>query len=177
MQNLQIHELETQTFELAARLGRRSAELGWMLVTAESCTGGLIARALTEIGGSSQWFERGFVTYSNDAKREALGVHELSLSTQGAVSEAVAREMAQGALRNSRAQLALSVTGVAGPGGAMPGKPVGTVAFGWATAERVESEMRLFNGDRTQVRLQTALHALGLAFRFLPASKEPAQLA
>ncbi len=172
-----IPELEARTFRLAAELGRRMAESGWKIVTAESCTGGLIARALTEIGGSSEWFERGFVTYSNQAKHESLGVSEQSMLLHGAVSEVVAREMAQGALRNSRAQLAVSVTGVAGPGGGTLAKPVGMVVFGWASADRVETQTRQFAGDRILVRLQTALHALEIAFRFLPSNKEPAQLA
>ena len=170
-------ELEIQTFKLAALLGRKAAESGWKIVTAESCTGGLIARALTEIGGSSQWFERGFVTYSNEAKQESLGVSQQSLLRHGAVSEAVAREMAQGALRHSRAQLAISVTGVAGPGGGTPEKPVGMVVFGWATEHRLESQTRMFDGDRAQVRLHTALHALELAFGFLPPKQEYSQLA
>jgi nicotinamide-nucleotide amidase len=177
MHKLPIIELEARTFALATELGRGAAKVGWKLATAESCTGGLIARALTETGGSSDWFERGFVTYSNESKREVLGVNEHSLLVQGAVSEAVAREMASGALRHSRAQLALSVTGVAGPSGGSPEKPVGTVAFAWATADRLESQTRLFGGDRAQVRLQTALHALEVALKLLPGKREMSQLA
>ena len=106
---------------------------GWMLATAESCTGGLIAARCTDLAGSSQWFERGFVTYSNDAKHELLGVDSQVLAQEGAVSEAVARDMALGALRHSKAQVSLAVTGVAGPTGGSRSKPVGTVWFAWAT--------------------------------------------
>ncbi len=117
---------------LAAELGRRLAARGARVTTAESCTGGLVAGAITAIAGSSGWFERGFVTYSNDAKQEMLGVNEATLDAPGAVSEATAREMAVGALRSSRADLAVAVTGVAGPGGGTPAKPVGMVCFAWA---------------------------------------------
>lgn len=151
----------------ALLLGRRLESLGRMVVTAESCTGGLIACALTEIGGSSVWFERGFVTYSNAAKQASLGVLAQTLDVQGAVSEATAREMARGALAHSQAHLALAVTGIAGPGGAVPGKPVGTVCFGWATADRVESLTRHFEGDRRAVRMQTAWLALQRALPML----------
>lgn len=168
MTTLNIAALEAETFAVAAQLGRALVQAGWTIAAAESCTGGLIARALTEVGGSSQWFERGFVTYSNEAKREMLGVSERSLSAHGAVSEVVAREMAQGALRHSRAQLAISVTGVAGPSGGTTAKPVGTVVFGWAAADRIESQTRRFDGDRVQVRLQSALYAMSQALRFLP---------
>ena len=142
-------------------LGERLARRGWMAATAESCTGGLIACVLTEIAGSSAWFERGFVTYSNAAKRELLGVAADTLARHGAVSEPVAREMAAGALAASGAQLALSVTGIAGPGGAVPGKPVGTVCFGWAVHGAWPAAQTVwFDGDRAQVRLQSARHAL-----------------
>ena len=144
-----------------AALGARLLEAGLAVATAESCTGGLAARALTETSGSSAWFERGFVTYSNEAKREALGVSEAALAAHGAVSEPVAREMALGALARSRAALSIAVTGIAGPTGAVPGKPVGTVCFGWAHRDgRVFSETRRVPGDRAAVRLATALHAL-----------------
>ncbi|MBF9266417.1 CinA family protein, partial [Acidovorax cattleyae] len=114
-----------------AFLAQALAERGWMMATAESCTGGMIAGACTDLAGSSQWFERGFVTYSNTAKTELLGVPAALIDTHGAVSEPVARAMAEGALRHSRAHAALSVTGVAGPGGGSVAKPVGTVWFGW----------------------------------------------
>ncbi len=131
-----------------------------MLATAESCTGGLIAAACTDLAGSSTWFERGFVSYSNAAKTELLGVPADLIETHGAVSEAVARAMVEGALRHSRAQVAVAVTGVAGPGGGSPGKPVGTVWFGWATPDGVITDKRRFDGDRQHVREATVQHAL-----------------
>ena len=133
---------------------------GWLLATAESCTGGLIAATCTDLAGSSGWFERGFVSYSNEAKSELLGVSAALIEQHGAVSEAVARAMAEGALRHSRAQVALAVTGVAGPGGGTPDKPVGTVWFGWATPKGLMSEMRRFDGDRAAVRQATVRHSL-----------------
>ena len=144
---------------------------GWALATAESCTGGLIAGRCTDLAGSSQWFERGFVTYSNEAKHELLGVDNAVLAQEGAVSEAVARDMALGALRHSKAQVSLAVTGVAGPTGGSRSKPVGTVWFAWATpsdsgptlgAETawVKTERMQFSGDRAAVRAATVTHAL-----------------
>jgi len=130
------------------------------LATAESCTGGLIAAACTDLAGSSNWFERGFVTYSNEAKTELLGVDAGLIERVGAVSEAVVRAMVQGAVRHSRAQVAVAVTGVAGPMGGSPAKPVGTVWFGWATPEGVFSEVQYFEGDRAAVRAATVVHAL-----------------
>lgn len=131
-----------------------------MLATAESCTGGLIAAACTELSGSSDWFERGFVTYSNAAKSELLGVAPDLIASQGAVSESVARAMAQGALQHARAQVSLAVTGVAGPSGGSPEKPVGTVWFAWCLPEGTTSEVRHFAGDRAAVRAATVQHAL-----------------
>ena len=131
-----------------------------MLATAESCTGGLIAAACTDLAGSSVWFERGFVSYSNAAKTELLGVPADLIEAHGAVSEPVARAMVEGALRRSRAQVAVAVTGVAGPGGGSPGKPVGTVWFGWATPDGVVTDKRCFDGDRQHVREATVQHAL-----------------
>lgn len=133
---------------------------GWMLTTAESCTGGLIAAHCTDLGGSSQWFERGFVTYSNAAKAEMLGVDAELITTHGAVSEPVARAMAQGALQHSAAQVAVAVTGIAGPTGGSLDKPVGTVWFAWATPQGVVSETQCFPGDRAAVREATVAHAL-----------------
>lgn len=132
----------------------------WMLATAESCTGGLIAGACTDLAGSSAWFERGFVTYSNAAKTEQLGVDAGLIARHGAVSEPVVRAMVQGALRHSHAQVAVAVTGVAGPTGGSPDKPVGTVWFGWATPAGVRSEVQHFAGDRAAVRAATVHHAL-----------------
>ncbi len=132
----------------------------WMLAAAESCTGGLIAAACTDVAGSSVWFERGFVTYSNAAKTEMLGVDKALIAAHGAVSEPVARAMAAGAIAHSQAQVALAVTGVAGPGGGSADKPVGTVWFGWALGGDVHTERRRFNGDRAAVRAATVQHAL-----------------
>ena len=134
--------------------------LGWKLATAESCTGGLIAACCTDIAGSSDWFERGFVTYSNAAKTEMLGVDAALISSHGAVSEQVVRAMVQGALTHSAAQVAVAVTGVAGPGGGSEAKPVGTVWLGWATPAGVVTEVQHFAGDRAQVRAATVQHAL-----------------
>ena len=132
----------------------------WMLATAESCTGGMIAAACTDLAGSSQWFERGFVTYSNDAKTELLGVDAALIARDGAVSDAVVRAMAQGAVSRSRAQVAVAVTGIAGPGGGSAAKPVGTVWLAWATPQGLHSEVQHFAGDRTAVRAATVQHAL-----------------
>lgn len=147
--------------KLARRVGRRLKSAGATLATAESCTGGWAAQAVTSIAGSSDWFERGFITYSNAAKHELLGVRRRTLSRHGAVSEATAREMARGALRGSRADVALAVTGIAGPGGGSADKPVGTVCFAWARkAREVRSETLRFRGGRTSVRRQSVVRAL-----------------
>ncbi len=135
-------------------------ERQWMLATAESCTGGMIAAACTDFAGSSDWFERGFVTYSNEAKTELLGVDAKLLAAHGAVSEVVARAMAFGAVRHSRARVSVAVTGIAGPGGGTPDKPVGTVWFAFMVDGRLSSEMKRFDGDRAAVRRQTVDHAL-----------------
>jgi nicotinamide-nucleotide amidase len=151
------------TAELVVQLADLLLKRRWFLATAESCTGGLISAACTDLAGSSAWFERGFVTYSNAAKIELLGVDADLIAQHGAVSEAVARAMAQGALitsGRSRAQVAVSVTGVAGPTGGSAGKPVGTVWFGFATSTNVMTETHLFAGDRAAVRQATVLHAL-----------------
>jgi len=131
-----------------------------MLATAESCTGGMIAAACTDLSGSSTWFERGFVTYSNEAKTELLGVDPALIAQHGAVSEVVARAMAFGAVRHSHAQVSVAVTGVAGPTGGSPDKPVGTVWFGFQVDGRLTSETRRFDGDRAAVRTATVRHAL-----------------
>ena len=146
--------------ELAKKVGERLKATGAQLVTAESCTGGWVAQAVTAIAGSSAWFERGFVTYSNAAKQELLGVAEKTLEAHGAVSEETAREMAAGALRKSKGTIALAVTGVAGPGGGTPGKPVGTVCFAWADGKKLRSETQRFSGDRDSVRRQSVVRAL-----------------
>jgi len=146
---------------LAAMLGVALRRHGLTAATAESCTGGLVAGAITDIPGSSAWFERGFVTYSNEAKMEMLGVRPETLATHGAVSEATAAEMATGALTHSRADVAVAVTGIAGPDGGNPAKPVGTVCFAWARRNRaVDTDTRRFAGDRAAVRAATVEAAL-----------------
>jgi nicotinamide-nucleotide amidase len=135
-------------------------EKGLFLATAESCTGGMIAAACTDLAGSSAWFDRGFVTYSNAAKTEMLGVAPALIAQHGAVSEAVVRAMATGALAHARAQVAVAVTGVAGPGGGSADKPVGTVWIGFALAGQVHAECQDFPGDRALVRAATVQYAL-----------------
>ncbi len=152
---------------LSRKAGKALKRKGKTLVTAEACTGGGVAQAITSVAGSSDWFERGYVTYSNAAKREELGVPKKTLDRHGAVSEPAARAMAQGALRASRADVALSVTGIAGPGGATPGKPVGTVCFAWASGRRMRSEPRRFRGGRGRVRRQSVIHALRGVLKWL----------
>jgi nicotinamide-nucleotide amidase len=146
--------------DLCRELGELLKSRGWMLATAESCTGGLIAAACTDLAGSSDWFERGFVTYSNAAKTELLGVEPALIDAHGAVSEGVARAMASGAVRRSHAQAAVAVTGIAGPSGGSSDKPVGTVWFGFMAGGRLSSETRRFEGDRASVRAATVRHAL-----------------
>ncbi len=142
---------------LAARLGRILGERGLRMCTAESCTGGLIGALVTEIPGSSAWYDRGFVTYSNEAKTELLGVSPATLAKHGAVSAETAAEMALGAAARSRADIAAAVTGIAGPDGGAPDKPVGTVWLAWRFPDgRAERELRRFPGDRRSVRLRTA---------------------
>ncbi len=130
------------------------------VVTAESCTGGGLAEALTSVAGSSAWYERGFIVYSNIAKREMLGVKAATLARFGAVSEQTARAMAQGALRHSHAELAVAITGIAGPGGGTPEKPVGTVCLAWADKQSLHSTTAHFSGDRQAVRRQAEARAL-----------------
>ena len=149
---------------LAERVGRALLKARRRAATAESCTGGWIAKALTDIAGSSDWFAEGFVTYSNESKVRRLGVPRAVLRRYGAVSEATVRGMAAGALRRGRAQVAVAVTGIAGPGGGVPGKPIGTVWLGWATRRggeiRVATALRRFRGDRETVRRKTVRAAL-----------------
>lgn len=151
-----MQEIRTLVNALSAALLAR----GWQLATAESCTGGLIAGACTEIAGSSLWFERGFVSYSNLAKTQMLGVDAALIDSAGAVSEAVALAMAQGAITHSAAQCSLAVTGVAGPGGGSPVKPVGTVWFGWSINGQAWAQCLQLAGDRAAVRQATMQHAL-----------------
>ena len=146
--------------EIVEQLASSLKARGQMMASAESCTGGLIAGACTEISGSSDWFVRGFVTYSNAAKTELLDVPAVLIKDHGAVSDAVARAMAAGALVHSRAQWAVAVTGVAGPTGGSVDKPVGTVWLAWATPHGVQAEHHRFPGDRTAVRRATVQRAL-----------------
>ena len=148
---------------LAAKLGQVATARGAMIATAESCTGGLVAGAITAIGGSSAWFERGFVTYSDLAKEQQLGVASSTIERFGAVSEETAKAMAQGAVRGSAAQWAVAVTGIAGPDGGSPDKPVGTVWFAWAGPDHLQALKRQFDGDRAAIRrasVQVALEGL-----------------
>ena len=166
-QELRAQDLIGPTLYLLADLLQKK---GWTLASAESCTGGMIAAACTDLAGSSLWFERGFVSYSNDAKTELLGVDAALIARHGAVSEAVVRAMAAGAISHSKAQVAVAVTGVAGPAGGSAAKPVGTVWFAFAQRVglpgsspglvSVVSEMRRFDGDRAAVRTATVQHAL-----------------
>jgi nicotinamide-nucleotide amidase len=161
---------------LAGELGRALFARGWRVATAESCTGGLVAGAITSIAGSSDWFERGFVTYSNEAKHEMLGVPCALIEAHGAVSDAVARAMAEGTLAKSTAQCAVSVTGVAGPGGGTPAKPVGMVCFGWAAIDgRPEVATRRFSGGREAVRAAAVEAALAGLIDFLERQSRPAK--
>jgi nicotinamide-nucleotide amidase len=152
---------QTDLEDLAARVGAALADRGWLMASAESCTGGWVAQAMTAIAGSSAWFDRGFVTYSNAAKTDMLGVNVDTLAQHGAVSEAVVAEMARGAVARSQAQIACAISGIAGPTGGSDSKPVGTVCFAWALAGgAVESVTRHLPGDRHEVRAQAVCQAL-----------------
>ena len=154
--------------EIAYELADRLTSLGWMMATAESCTGGLIAALCTDLPGSSRWFDRGLVTYSNDAKSNLLGVDAALIDVHGAVSESVARAMALGAVYRTNARISVAVTGIAGPDGGSDAKPVGTVWFGWCIDGLVYSECQLFTGDRQQVRQASSNHALLGLIKRLP---------
>lgn len=166
---------DAQLYVLAETFGRELLGAGWRLVTAESCTAGWIAKALTDVPGSSQWVDSGYVTYSNTAKMRDVGVTARTLADYGAVSEATVREMANGARRAAGVEMAIAVTGIAGPDGGTAEKPVGTVWFGIATPEArgpaATCELRRFTGDRDQVRRQSVEHALRLALRVLRAGR------
>ena len=157
-------ELAAEVTELASRLTR----LGWTLSTAESCTGGWIAKCCTDRAGSSAWFERGFVTYSNEAKHEMLGVDEIDLEKAGAVSREAARQMAGGAQSMAGTDVAVAVTGIAGPDGGTADKPVGTVWFAWSIHGSSEAELKQFPGDREAIRRLTVSHALRGLINRLP---------
>lgn len=146
---------------LAQAIGNRLHDTGIMLTTAESCTGGWVGKVITDIVGSSHWYDRGFITYTNQAKQDMLGVSAETLQVYGAVSEETVCEMVRGALKRGHAELAVAITGIAGPGGATPKKPVGTVWLAWASRDDyIHSEKHLFVGDRTDVRLQAVACAL-----------------
>jgi nicotinamide-nucleotide amidase len=153
--------MEDDLYRLAVRVGRALKRRETLMATAESCTGGWISQVITMVPGSSEWFERGFVTYTNVSKQEMLGVKPRSLAKHGAVSEQVVREMAQGALAKSHARVTVAVSGVAGPGGGTAEKPVGTVCFAWSCkGKAVAVETRRFRGDRDAVRKRCVEHAL-----------------
>jgi nicotinamide-nucleotide amidase len=153
--------MDKQMEALARKVGERLAGLGLSMAVAESCTGGWICKAMTDIPGSSGCFDRGFITYSNEAKQEMLGVSEATLLAHGAVSEATVREMVQGALENSRASVAVAISGIAGPGGGTAEKPVGTVWLAWQRAGgEVRSRQERIDGDREQVRYRAVIIAL-----------------
>ena len=147
--------------QLASQVGQALQQRQWMLCTAESCTGGWVAKTLTDVVGSSAWFERGFVTYTNLSKQEMLGVEATIIDHHGVVSELTVREMARGALQHSRADISLAITGIAGPGGGSESKPVGLVWFAWATQDgEIRCENHIFAGDRETVRRQAVVTAL-----------------
>ncbi|NOT13398.1 MAG: CinA family protein [Methylococcaceae bacterium] len=153
--------MENELIELAKELGRWLTVNGKIITTAESCTGGWIAQSITEIPGSSAWFDRGFVSYSNIAKMQMLGVNPLILQTYGAVSAEVAQEMVIGALSHSEADVAIAVTGIAGPDGGTSEKPVGTVFIAWASKDgNIRVKKKLFYGNRQQIRAQTVQFAI-----------------
>ena len=160
MNDPQSGETASRIYGLAAQLGALLQEMGWKITTAESCTGGLIASAITGIAGSSAWFERGLVTYSNEVKAELLAVSANVFEEDGAVSQVCVESMATGALERASSELAVAVSGVAGPGGGSVEKPVGLVWIAWAMNGQVESERFLFAGGRLQVREQAVVSAL-----------------
>lgn len=156
-----MHELNEALYQLAEETGLALKVKGWMLATAESCTGGWVGEAITAIPGSSAWYDRGFITYTNESKQEMLGVSSVTLEEFGAVSEETVREMAAGALRHSHAYISVAISGIAGPSGGSPGKPVGTVCLAWEVkGGAVKSERCLFSGNRQEVRRQAVGHAL-----------------
>ena len=156
MKHAEVAKLKKLTKQLANTL----IEQQLSIVTAESCTGGWIGKCCTDVAGSSAWFDRGFITYSNQSKIDMLAVNQESLTAFGAVSEQVATEMAQGALQNSKADIAVAVTGIAGPDGGSEDKPVGTVWIAWAKKQSVEAQLFQFDGKREQVRYQTIIEAM-----------------
>jgi nicotinamide-nucleotide amidase len=153
--------MDTQLASLSQQTGTTLSQQNLTLATAESCTGGWVAQVVTHTAGSSTWFDRGFVTYANDAKVEMLGVNPETLAEFGAVSEETAAEMSAGAIVNSNAMISLAITGIAGPAGGSSGKPVGTVCFAWCKlGQEPETEHQHFDGDRQTIRRQAVVHAL-----------------
>ena len=163
--------MDDQLSSSATDLGVILSARGELLTTAESCTGGWVAKVCTDIAGSSDWFDAGFISYSNHAKRTMLGVAESTLETHGAVSEQTVLEMAQGALRQSRAGWAVAISGVAGPTGGSADKPVGTVWFAWAGANLLRAEQQLFKGDRESVRRQSVAFVLDVLLQHVRAAE------
>ena len=159
--------MDADLLELSQALGSACLQRRLLIATAESCTGGWAAQVITHTAGSSAWFECGFVTYANEAKVDMLGVRPETLANFGAVSLETAAEMATGALKNSKAMISLAITGIAGPTGGSPGKPVGAVCFAWCrTGTAAQTEMQIFSGDREAIRRQAVVHALrGLLLR------------
>ena len=155
--------------ELATQIGEVLKSKKLLLAVAESCTGGGVAYAITEVAGSSEWFDCGFVSYSNSSKTELLDISAALIAQHGAVSEEIAAAMAESAIAHSEAKVSLSTTGIAGPTGAVPGKPVGTVCFGWAVGGITHTERLVFSGDRHAVREQTIVHALDKLLRYVKA--------
>ncbi len=154
-------DTQNTIFQLAGRAGKTLSQYGLKLVTAESCTGGGVGQAITDISGSSNWYDRGFITYSNQAKIEMLGISETTLDQHGTVSEQTAKEMLIGALNNSRAQIGVSITGIAGPSGGTEQKPIGMVCFAWGKQDNLMySETHYFDGDRAAIRHQSIIVAL-----------------
>ncbi|NBQ67915.1 MAG: CinA family protein [Nitrosomonadaceae bacterium] len=161
MLETKISDNEHDIYDLAVKAGQSLVQRGWMLVTAESCTGGWVGQAVTAVSGSSAWYERGYITYSNTAKCEMLGVQQVTLDHYGAVSPQTAQEMAIGALNHSHAQISVSITGIAGPDGGTAAKPVGMVCFAWTTQDGlVQQETHYFSGDRESIRRQAVATAL-----------------
>ena len=161
--------MDSELYQLAEQVAAKMIETGHSLGTAESCTGGWVAKCLTDVAGSSQWFDRGYVVYNGLAKQQMLGVPATVIEQNGEVSEAVVRSLAEGVLANSNASVSLSISGIAGPGGGSKDKPVGTVWFAWSLADKVAgvvrgvkttTEVQCFSGDREAVRKQAVMHAL-----------------
>jgi nicotinamide-nucleotide amidase len=156
-----MRDFATEVDGVLRKIAALLTERNWKMATAESCTGGWVAKCCTDMVGSSDWFDRGYVSYSYAAKEQMLGVSAADMLEHGAVSEAIARQMATGAKQNANVEVAVAITGIAGPGGAMPGKPVGLVHFSWCIGDQaVTCEAVVFEGDREQVRQRTVVHAL-----------------